>query len=269
MPVTARFITAERRDLFDMTQRLVRAVAAGFLADPRHPLTINVVGGLSAGKKIVADAVRLAMLDALDSAAGRAEYDEYWRGRRAGRPLEVDFINLGWQRGYGDPALNEIGDRRKLRRFKAHRVDGGVTILQNGSRRVSRDITICIEDTDAHTVAYETPRHRKYPGVPQQFAAVCAQSRHSLHWARYVEIGIENPALLTGEFRAALASLAVPPAMMDGTGLAARFRRAMRGDAPADPAAALPVFGRDITRQQVVAADNGNAAEMMKKLAAR
>lgn len=62
---TVSLITTERQHLFEITHKLMGAIDPAFLWNRLRPVVVSVQGGFSAGKKIIPDAAREVLFDAL------------------------------------------------------------------------------------------------------------------------------------------------------------------------------------------------------------
>ena len=206
--ITARFLTASRDDLFAVTRRLLAAAAAADLPhDAGAPLLVGVNGSLQCGKKIIADAAVEALFDPGSAVMhGKAGYDEYWRGTRAGAAFGVDYIDMAYphRAQYSESFAAQRRSVRgcdndmatKFNDFCARRDVPGMTFVQNPAdfNRVC-GISLYIENRAPEVpVGYKVPRLHLAPnGLKTAFANLSSEQP----WARLVEIDIRDSRLLS------------------------------------------------------------------------
>ncbi len=256
--ITARFITVEREDLFDMTRRLIGAVETGLLQDTQDPVLVSVIGSPNCGKKIVADAAREILFDTPPVMTGQSGHDEYWTGMRAGAPMEFHYMDSAYGHNFSNEELNNRQCRReRIDIFKNFRQAGGMTVIQNIDEASNRDadITFTIKKR-----LFEIEQPYRDPGpdrdngkkivrrdkeLMNQFNA----EAESHPWLRYVEVEVHNPRLLKSpQFREAFSSLASPQPILEV--IKSAVMALVHGERAYS---SLPRYGRDITRQAIEA----------------
>jgi hypothetical protein len=211
--ITAQFLTMERDHLFDLTRRLFAAVNPDVLRDAQSPLTVGVNGMLSTGKKIISDAALDVFMDAENRVMeGKAGYDEYWTGTRAGAAVEIDYIDMAYPyRAEYSPRVGPptpqcgrfpsrpAGDDRqeKMKVFMGWRQHGGVTFLQNAHDDMpDTGMSIFIERPRGSLVNYSGARHVDTPlALRDMFRSVGEKAP----WVRFVEVNVRDERLLADE----------------------------------------------------------------------
>ncbi|MAH04510.1 MAG: hypothetical protein CL561_03020 [Alphaproteobacteria bacterium] len=215
--------TLERDDLVALAQRIVLSVPNDFLYDKENPLIISVDGTFKGGKKIIPDSgyeaafniqredLSFAQGEIHDGTdwkrsfseagkdlnviyRGRGEYDEYVIGRKAGRDVELSFVNVAWGQGFSFKAAPTECER--LAQHLGLRQKGGIVFVHNAEREyIAPDINIRIESDygDRHV----NGENRVCPDVVRILGKGLGtkQAYDQYDWARYVEVSCHNEAL--------------------------------------------------------------------------
>lgn len=239
--LTARFLTTQREDLFELTHRLMAGLEDDMLRTPHAPLVAAVEGTGSSGKKIFTDAAREVLFDSEPAFTGRAEYDEYWTGTRGGKPLSLTFMNAAWPGGYNTPALRHgFFYDSKITTFLAARQTGntgGIDVVQNAlSWQKQAGLVLHIERHDRHDT------HTRF--VHHTALAIELETLAEEHgYARYIEVNVRDRRLLASQkFRDAIAPFSP---IEEKETFWARLGRSFR-DQPRQP---VRVYGADIPRR--------------------
>lgn len=212
-------MTVERGNLFDLTRILFSRLPDSVFLAAEKPLVVTVNGSLASGKKIITDAALPLLFDA-DGAAmsGKSGYDEYWRGPRKGRDVELHYIDAAYAEAEDySPALQTQFAQMKrnaprwsflfsesatdyARRladcFMTQRTKPGMTVMQNSvpQHGIDAGLSIFIENANNATpVSYNPPRFQSQPlSFRDDFRRACSRAS----WVRYVEVELRDPRLL-------------------------------------------------------------------------
>lgn len=222
-------ITTTRDDLFDVSHAIAQSIDPAFYQDRVKPVVLAVRGSFKSGKKIVTDAVREKLLGstALCHFRGAPGIDEYWVGMSQHKPLEIDYMDAMYAKGFHHGALNSVDGLAREEAFFQQRKFGGMTLIQNKEQSARDGINIWVESALGIPVnRSEKPKARNgdlamafrcataFDTQTKNFATDRAQykdmqSQPDKEWVRYVEIEVRDERLQTSsKFQAGIAALA-------------------------------------------------------------
>lgn len=219
-------VTAERNHLVEIAGTLVKGLGAEYLQDAKKPVVISVRGSMWSGKKIFSDRAVETVFGIPDARKheeyrknpsvaarphfkGKYGYDEYWKGKSGGFPVEIMYLDAAYGAGYEKiKSGHRNGMAGIVKEFLSLRRCGGVTFLQNGWGCVSAhspDINIWLESP--HSMLVEGGIVRKSETAPRQLRRAFNEAGWN-PWVRYVEIDVGSDALKRSpQFAQALESI--------------------------------------------------------------